>query len=89
MGAACVEVSAVTRAWLRARAQSQPRTTMMAATRSRRSAAVPACPVEASWTACAARPGGSQRSQLSTPAKLAAVSSCLPTAFGTTWVNAS
>ena len=62
---------------------------MIAAARSSRSAAVPACPVEASWTACAARPGGSQRSHRSTPAKLAAVSSCLPTALGTTWANTS
>ena len=46
---------------------------MTAASSASRASAVPGWPVEASWIACAARPGGSQRIQASTPAKLAAV----------------
>ena len=62
---------------------------MTAASSASRSSAVPACPVEASWIACAARPGGIQRIHTSTPAKLAGVSLPSAVSFGTTWVKTS
>jgi hypothetical protein len=82
-------VSTVTMARLSERIHSQPSTAITAASTARRSSAVPGWPVEASWTACAARPGGIQRSQASTPAKLDAVSLPVAAILGTTWVNAS
>ena len=62
---------------------------MMPASSARRSNAVPGCPVEASQIACTARPGGVQRSQWSTPPKLAAVSAPSPASFGTIWMKPS
>ncbi len=74
----CVLSSAVTRALLSERIHSAPSTTMMAASGTSRSSAVPRCPSEASWIECAASPGGIHRSQESIPSKLPAVS--LPSA---------
>ena len=62
---------------------------MTAASRPRRAAASPGCPVDASWIACAARPGGSQRIQLSMPAKLAGLSCPEEAARGITWMRNS
>ena len=62
---------------------------MTAASSASRSNAVPGCPFEASWIACAARPGGIQRIHTSTPAKLAGVSLPSAVSFGTTWVKTS
>jgi len=85
----CVEVSAVTRARPSKRTHSQTSTTMTAASRARRATAGPGRPLEASWIACAASPGGSQRSHASTPPKLVACSLPSALSLGTTWVNAS
>ena len=62
---------------------------MTAARSASRSNAVPGCPFEASWIACAARPGGIQRIQMSMPAKLAGVSLPSAVSFGTSWVKTS
>ena len=82
-------VSTDTRARPSSRIHSQPSTAMMAASSARRSSAVPGWPSEASWMACAAIPGGIQRSHASTPAKLRAVSLPSAVSFGTTWVKVS
>ena len=87
--AACVVVSTVTRARLSDTTHSQPSTTITPASKARRATAVAGCPSEASRIACAARPGGIQRSQLSTPAKLAAVSFPSAVSRGTICTKAS
>ena len=79
----------MTRARLSERTHSQPSTMMMAASSPSRASAVPGWPCEASWMACAARPGGSQRIQASTPAKLAAVIPPCAAALGITWPSSS
>ncbi len=85
----CVLVSAVTRPRPSDLIHSAPRATTTAASSASRSRAVPGCPVEASWIACAARPGGIQRIHTSTPANLAGVSLPSPASFGTSWVKSS
>ena len=62
---------------------------MTLASSARRSRAAPGCPSEASWIACAARPGGSQRSHASEPVKLVVVSFPVAASRGTTWVRNS
>ena len=79
----------MTRARLRDRIHSQPSTMMTAASSPSRARAVPGWPSEASWIACAARPGGSQRIHASTPAKLAAVIPPWAAALGITWPSSS
>ena len=85
----CVLVSTVTRERPRDRIHSAPSTRMTAASSPSRSSAAPACPSEASWMACAASPGGSQRSHRSIPSNARVV--ILPSAasLGTTWANVS
>ncbi len=79
----------MTRARLSELIQPQPSTMMMAASSPSRPSAVPGWPCEASWIACAARPGGSQRIHASTPAKPAAVIPPLAAALGITWPSSS
>ncbi len=79
----------VTRARPSERTHSQPRMRMIAASSPSRATAVPGRPCEASWMACAARPGGSQRSQASMPRKAAAVIPPCDAALGISWPSSS